>query len=220
MQKGIASFLSLFLGVVLIVLIVFLFINKSNPNNNQTVLQSSPSVLHPSPLLVSKSKVYVNSDLGFQFKYSDNLTVSQDSEDMYAARNGGDARKNFKGYVLYEPAKFISAVSVLDSSKSFDKAPFSVWVFDNSSNFTPDQFFDKYWYYPFLWGQFNPPEKRPIGLLNQATVSGQLVMYGSVSYQVGSPRYFYIPAKDKMILIRELTTDKTGEDILNSFKLL
>ncbi len=157
----------------------------------------------------------------FIFSYAPKLTARADSEEEYSKRNGGDARKNFSGYVQYQPPKFLEASAVLNFDQNIDKSPFTVWVFDNPSNLSEADWYDKYWYYPYLWGQFNLPEKQPLSPKNEATVSGRMAHFGLVDYQFGSPKYYYLSSQSRMYLIRILATpDNAGEQALSSFKLI
>lgn len=160
---------------------------------------------------------YSSKDLGIGFRYAKELVVKTDSEEEYNKRNNGDFRKNFTGYVGYEPGQVIGAVVVLDQSNSFDNSAFTVWVFDNQSNLDPDAWFAKYWYYPFLWGVFDYTSKSHIALDNEATVSGQIAKYKVVAYQPGSPKYVYLTKNGKMYLLRVMGT--VGYRVLATFTL-
>ncbi len=159
---------------------------------------------------------YSNSELGFKFDYSLNLSVKTDSEEEFNQRGNGNFRKNFTGYVGYEPPKPLGAVAVLDQDLSFDKNPFSVWVFDNPNNLTAESWFDKYWYYPFVWGVFDYTSKGHIALDQEATVSGQVAKYKIVAYQPGSPKFMYISKDGRMYLFRVI--GEVGDKILSGFR--
>lgn len=161
---------------------------------------------------------YLNSELGFKFSYNLNLSVKEDSEEEFNKRGNGNFRKNFTGYVGYEPPKPLVAVAVLDKDLSFDKNSFSVWVFDNSDNLTTDSWFDKYWYYPFIWGVFDYTSKGHITLDKEATISGQPAKYKIIAYQPGSPKFVYVSKGGKMYLFRVI--GETGDKILSTFKFL
>lgn len=170
-----------------------------------------------SPVPEETEKVYLNSNLGFELNYSKGLEVKEDSEEDYNKRGNGDFRKNFTGYVQYAPAEFLGAVSVLGDNKDFDRPPLTIWVFDNPSNLTAEGFYNEYWYYPFLWGMFNPPDKKKDAPVLEATISGKLAKGAEISYQINSPKYFYLSEGGKMYLFRVF---KEGEEVLGSFKFL
>ncbi|MBI2599697.1 hypothetical protein HYW43_02125 [Candidatus Daviesbacteria bacterium] len=178
--------------------------------------ESKAPVKTTAPLL--QSPVYTNQSLGFEFKYSKELTVKEDSEEEFNKRGNGDYRKNFKGYVGYEPGLLLGAVAVLDQNNTFDKSPLSVWVFENPDNLSVDKWFDKYWYYPFVWGVFDYTSKGHIVMDQEATISGQLAKYKIVSYQPGSPKLMYIAKNQKMYLFRIIGED--GDKILSTLKFL
>lgn len=161
---------------------------------------------------------YSNQALGFEFQYSKDLTVKTDSEEEFNKRGNGNFRKNFKGYVGYEPAKSLGAVAVLDKSDAYDTSPFSVWVFDNPNNLTIDQWFKDYWYYPYLWGVFDWSSKNHITPDTEATISGQPAKSKVVAYQPGKPKFMYVAKDQKMYLFRVL--GETGDKILSSLKLV
>ena len=177
MQKGSTQLLLIILAVGLIISGVYLYYSKKN------LLQTPKS----SYSNISESKDYSN-PLGFQFKYPTDLTVKEDSEEEFNKRGNGDFRKNFKGYIQYEPAKFIEAVTILDKTNSFDQNPFTVWVFDNPNNLDIDTWYGNYWYYPFVWGDYTYEGKIKLAPKEEATVSGQMAKSGTIDYQPGKPK--------------------------------
>src|SRR3989338_1853989 len=212
MQRGFAR---LFLIIAVLILVAFgvyrltASFSKSPPPN----FPNSPIVPD-----VSEFNNYSNESLGFSFKYAKDLTVKDDSEEEFNKRGNGNFRKNFKGYVIYEPAQVLGAVTVLGKDGSFDSAPLSVWVFDNPQELSSQQWFEKYWFYPFIWGVFAEPDKGHIRPENVSTVSGQTTKYGVVSYQPGSPKFLYLAGDKKIYLLRIIGNE--GEKILQSFKFL
>lgn len=161
---------------------------------------------------------YSNKDLGIGFSYSKELSVKGDSEGEYNKRGNGDYRKNFMGYVGYEPGVVLGAVVVLDKSDQYDINPFSVWVFDNPNNLSAENWFSKYWYYPYLWGVFDYTSKSHVALDQEATVAGKISSSKVVAYQLGSPKYVYISNNGKMYLFRVIGS--IGEQILAMIKFV
>lgn len=169
----------------------------------------------------SSLSVYNDQQLGFEFKYQkQDITIQNDTEEEYSKRGLGDFRKNFTGYVGYEPPKLIKAVAALGKDSSFDLSPFTVWVFENPKALNDAAWYDKYWYYPFMWGIFAREHKYMSSVLRQATISGQQIEYRLLGYQDGAPQYLYFPHKGNMILVRVLTDKNNGEQILTTFKLI
>src|SRR3989338_9397318 len=210
-QRGFVQPL-LVLAVIIILIIAGVYFYQSSG-----VIKPLQSIKSP----ISKQSEfndYKNTDLGFEFQYSKDLKVKIDSEEEFNKRGNGDFRKNFKGYVGYEPGKFLGAVVVLDKSSSFDSSTFSIWVFDNPANLSVDALFDKYWYYPYLWGVFDWASKGHVAPDSEATVSGQQVKYKVVSYQPGKPKFVYLAKDQKMYLVRVI--GETGDKILSMFKFL
>lgn len=238
MQRGFAHIFVLVGGLVLLIVLggVYYF-SKVKPGNNfsQTPVNSPvasaqnperPAPRNEGSLQIPKITTvqqpqfneYLNKDFGIGFDYSKELNVNADSEEEFNKRNNGDNRKNFKGYVGYEPGIVLGAVAVLDQKNDFDKSPFAIWVFNNINNLTIGQWFDKYWYYPFLWGVFDYTSKGHVAPDSEATISGQMAKYKIVSYQPGSPKYLYLSNNSKMYLFRII--GQPGDQILSTFKFL
>src|SRR3989344_329526 len=215
MQKGFS--VPLLLGGVLIAALLFGWYLLNSLNKGQ---QSNNFSLSPVDSVEKKNNLYTNSSLGFEFQYPDDKgwTVLEDSEEGFNKRGNGDFRKNFTGYVGYEPGKLLGATVVLNNENNFDTSPLTVWVFDNPDNLSVDGWFDRYWYYPFLWGVFDPVSKGHVVMDQEATVSGQIAKYKIISYQIGSPKYVYLSNNGKIYLFRII--GEIGDQILQSFKLL
>lgn len=209
MQKGAAQLLLILVGVILLT-VGGIYLYRSLNNRPLQSPKSETSQIEPND--------YTNEDLGFGFQYSVGLSVKMDSEEEFNKRGNGNFRKNFKGYVGYEPSKFIGAIAVLDKTGSFETNPFTVWVFDNPNNLTINSWFSQYWYYPFVWGVFDWVSKGHITPDKEATISGQVAKYKIVSYQPGQPKFMYISKDKKMYLVRII--GEAGDKILSSFKFL
>lgn len=218
MQKGTATLVLLIVGLVIAGLIGFfifgfLKLPISSKSPSPVLLKQLIAASTPGPL------VYSNQSLGLEFQYlNKDFKVQEDSEEDYNKRGNGNFRKNFKGYVGYEPGKFLGAVMVLDKSDSYEINPFAVWVFDNPDNLTAAGWFDKYWYYPFIWGVFDWTSKGHIALDSEATISGTQAQYKIVSYQPGKPKFVYVPNGQKMYLLKVVGDE--GDQILSSLKLI
>lgn len=212
MQRGSVT-LFLVLGLAIVVLIGVFSSGLFKPQVS-LVPQLPLKIPAPPP----KVPTYTNQTLGFEFGYPKDFSVKEDSEEDFNKRGNGDFKKNFKGYVGYEPGKVLGAVAVLDKSNSFDTNPLSVWVFDNPDNLTIDRWFENYWYYPYLWGVFDYTSKSHITLDEEASVSGQPAKSKIVSYQPNSPKFMYVAKDKKMYLFR--VVGESGEKILSNFKFL
>lgn len=206
MQKGFAQpIVVLGMMIAAIALGVYLYL----PKHNSLV----------TPKLNSQSQAdqtYSNQNLGLEFQYANDLTAKEDSEDLFNKRGGGDFRKNFKGYVQYEPGKFIVGAVVLDKTNSYDTSPFTFWVFDNPNDLSIDAWYKNYWYYPFIWGDFTYQGKSVLAPHKEATVSGQMAKSGIIDYSPGKPKFVYVSKDKKMYLFRVI--GDPGEKILQSFK--
>ncbi len=207
MQKG-SALIPILLAGLLIILGGFIFYSRGSDSKNPI----SPVALK------NKISLYTSQQFLFKFEYGSDFFVKEDSEEEFNKRGNGDYRKNFKGYVGYEPGKFLGAVVVLDSTKSYDKTPLTVWVFDNSDNLTIEKWYAQYWFYPFVWGDFTYTGKVKLAPKDEATISGQMAKSGIVDYQPGKPKFIYLSKDKKMYLFRIIGQE--GDQILSSFKFL
>lgn len=208
MQKG--SVLPLVLVLSLVVAGAFFYLN------GQQIKAPLPS---PSQdfLNISKNRSYQNTKLGFEFEYPSNIEVVEDSEEKFNERGHGNFRKNFTYYVTYQPAEVLGIVVSLDESKSYDKAPLTLWVFDNSDNLTIEKWYNNFWYYPFVWGDYTL-RRNEVAPINEATISGQMAKSGIVDYQPGTPKFVYLSNNGKMYLFRIIGEE--GDKIFESFKFI
>ncbi|MDP3733074.1 MAG: hypothetical protein Q8Q91_00890, partial [Candidatus Daviesbacteria bacterium] len=206
MPKGFAAIPVL---LVLALAVAGLVVYFNLPRSKNILVKPSPS---EASLLV-----YQNEKLGFEIKYEKALKAKEDSEEEFNQRGNGDFRKNFTGYVRYEPGKFLGAVVVLEK-EDFEVNPFTVWVFDNPKNLTIDDWHHDYWYYPFVWGDFTDTGKFVLAPQDVATVSGQQGKSGIIDYREGKPKFIYLPKDQKMYLFRVI--GQQGDKILSTFKFL
>lgn len=162
---------------------------------------------------------YKDSDLKFEFKYSDKLDTTAETEEEYSKRTGTEYRKNFAGYVAYQPPKFVKSLIIKPktmklSANQYDPIPLTIWVFENPNKLTIDDWYKNFWYYPFLWGVFSFADKAKVAPADVATVSG-ITTKSAVDNSQGKPEYILLPKNDKMYLFKVMDG---GSDILRSFK--
>jgi len=221
MQKGFAHLvLLLFILFASLSFLTYWFINKPGDFNSELNPVGS-SVTSPKSSKKTRS-TYENKILGFKFDYSNDLTAKEDSEEAFNKRGNGDFRKNFTGYVQYSPGKFLGAVVVLDSSANFGSSPFTLWVFDNPDNLSETAWYDKYWYFPFVWGDFSSDTKSKVAPKMDATISSQLAKSAVLTDQKNKYKFIYLNSKGKMFMFRlfaDLPNSSIGDQILSSFKL-
>lgn len=204
------------LPVIVIVFAVSVCVLVSYTYLDQNSQKSSPILQIPKITL--QTKVYENKDLNFRFEYPVSFEVIPDGEENYFKETGADHRKNFTGYVGYKPPEFITGIALKKASGTL----LTLWVFDNPNNISIESWFDKYWYYPFLWGIFNYPDKNPLKPTVEATISGQLAKSVVVSYQPGKPEYTYVENGGKMFMFRVIKggNEKVISQVLSSFKFI
>lgn len=232
-----AGFAHIFALVGVLVLVAFIgggiyYLGKADdskqiPTESVAASEENPKEESPkaasrnNPLLSNTPRnnptLYINSKLGFKINLLNGLKIVEDSEEEYNKRGNGNFRKNFTGYVGYDPGEFVGAIAVLDETNDYDKNPFTVWVYNNANNLTIEQWFKDYWYYPFLWGVFDYTSKGHIAPDTEATISGNLTKYKIVSYQSGSPKYLYLSDNGKMYLFRII--GGKGEEVLSTLSL-
>lgn len=229
MQKGFSAIILLLPLLAVVVLIVFFAYFSAGKNKNtasQVVSPVSKSSIEESSNqlpFTAKAKdevgaVYTSDSLNFKFTYSKGFLVQEDTEEKFNERGLTNFRKNFTNFVQYPPAEFKGAVVVLDTSNSYEKNSFTVWVFDNPNNVSIDGWYQKYWYYPFIWGDFTYEGKSELSPQKEGTISGQPVKSGVIGYQEGKPKFIYLSKDGKMYLFR--TIGSNGEAILNTFAFL
>lgn len=173
-------------------------------------------------------KNYPSEPLGFEFKYpGSGYIVVEDSEAGLSVRGKTDFRKNFTGYVGYPPPNFLKAVVLKPDDNEpltqFDTFPLSLWVFDNPQGLTVDQWYRKYWYYPFIWGESSEPQRSQNAPDNISSVSGQLAKFHIVNYRPKEPKFLYLANNGKMFLFKIIDTTENnnlGSKTLLTFKLL
>lgn len=234
-QKGFSAIILLLPLVAAVVLIVFFaYSNAGKSKNTIPVKQTTSGAVDASPkpsveessiqipftakAMDDVSSIYTNNSLGFKFTYAKGFLIKEDTEEEFNKRGLTDFRKNFTGYIQYSPAIFAGAVVVLDTSNLYAKNPFTVWIFENPDNTDIDSWYKKYWYYPFVWGDFSYEEKSKLSPQKESTISGSPVKSGMVDYQEGKPKFTYLSKDGKMYLFR--TIGSNGEAILNTFQFL
>lgn len=184
--------------------------------------KSEPLLQIPKP--APTTKVYKDTELNFQFEYPSGFDVLDDNEETYFKATATDHRKNFSGYVGYKPPKLVKGLMVmkkgLKEGPQYDNEGVILWVFDNPNKLSIDSWFDKYWYYPFVWGIFAYPGKGHIQPNVEATISGQPAKSVVVGYQPGKPEFTYVANGDKMFLFRAIkgADEKAVNQVLGSFK--
>lgn len=219
MQRGFAQiFVVLFLLLLLIAVLAGLYFSSRNSETKAKFVTTSQSV-KPDAGQDSKpaQRIYADNNLGVSFEYAKDLEVKQDSEEEFNKRGNTDFRKNFKGYVTYEPEKSLGALVVLDKTKTYDTNPLTIWLFDNPNGLSIDTWYKNYWYYPFVWGDFTYTGKFELAPKTEATVSGQLAKSGVIDYQNGKPKFIYVAKDKKMYLFRVI--GENGDKIIQTLRL-
>lgn len=220
MQKGFAHLFVILLGILLIVGAVIggSFYIKSKKQIVSPIIPTLQVSSIPSP--ESNIKEYESNNLGISFSYPKEFEVKEDTEGEYDKRNKGTFRKSFTGYIGWEPGKFLGAVGLVDIKTDLDKSPFLLWVFENPGNLSPEKWFDEYWYYPFVWGDFTE-RRKAIAPVTDIQIGGQVGKYGVVTYRPNSPKFIYLSLNGKMYMFRILSNNEALEkQILGGFKFL
>jgi hypothetical protein len=185
-----------------------LFKTKNTLQSNITVKESTVAAIPK-----KQTQEYINQIGQFSLQIDPKYQIVEESEADFYIRSNGDMRKNFTSYIKYSPEKFVSAVFVLDTDQSYEKAPLTIWVSENSDNLNESGYFNKYWYYPFVWGDFTNA-KNKIAPETEEIIDGKIGYSGVVNYRPANPKFIYLQNKGKMYLFR-LVGDT---DILKGFK--
>jgi hypothetical protein len=95
----------------------------------------------------------------------------------------------------------------------------TVWVFKNPDNLDAVKFFEKYWYYPFVWGDFTSI-RNEIAPKDIELIGGKEGQFGIVGYRDGKPKMIYLPLKEKNLMAQiQFPGDNVeAKEILRSFK--
>lgn len=210
MQRGSVLPLLLIFGLVLAIGVGVFYSQAATPMSVRIIPSPSP-----------KSQAIFDELTGLKFEIPKGFNLKKETESEYFKRAFGDIRKNFNYYVLYTPAEFSEAFYVVaDSENDLDKAILTVWVFKNPENQDAKSFYAKYWYYPFVWGDFTAA-KNKIAPESIELISGKEGAYGIVDYRDGKPKFIYLPLRDKNLMLQiHLNSggNLTGQDILRSFQ--
>ncbi len=192
----------------------------SAPQADNTVIAASNSAT------IQESPIYQDVNYGFKFSYPSGYHIIYDSEDEYNKRGLTNFRANFTGFIGYPPPSLLEAIELQkagDTSRDrFDTAQFTLWIFSNPNNLDPNQWYYKYWYYPFVWGDFASPDREEAAPTNESSISGQPANFQIIGYQPGIPKYVYIPYKNDMFLFRLISTPDTSVDtkVMSSFTFI
>ena len=158
--------------------------------------------------------------LGLSFEVPEGFSLKEETEEEYFKRAFGNIRKNFSGYVLYSPAEFAESFYIVaDGENNLDKSILTVWAFQNPESLDPKAFYNKYWYYPFVWGDFSA-KKNNIAPESIELIDGKEGQFGVVDFREEKPKFIYLPLNDKnlMLQIQYPNGSLTAKEILRSFK--
>ncbi len=216
-QRGLIHLLLLVLiGAILIDVFVYY---RTNYLSTITNYNSNTAAVKP----IAK-KIYSDNDIGFSVEYpTSGYTFIKDSEASYFKRNGSDFRTNFINTWGYNPPDLkLGIVLKANNSEDLNNSSFTLWVFDNPKNLSVREWYKNYWYYPFVWGEYEPTKSQE-GPDQESSVSGQIANYKLIGFQPGTPKLIYLPYKGKIFLFRIVKSNGTeanlGDKILASFKL-
>lgn len=216
MQRG--AVLPLILVIILLVLLggAGVYYYQAKPSNLSNDAPPGAVYQKPSPI----SEMVSIESLGLKFELPIGYKVVKETEEEYFKRANGQIRKNFNYYVLYSPAEFAEAFYVMpESEKNLDKAVLTVWVFQNPEDLDPEKFYEKYWYYPFVWGDFTA-RKNGIAPKDIELIGGKEGKFGVVDYRDEKPKFIYLPLRSKnlMMQIQFPSENEIGKKILKTFR--
>lgn len=229
MQRGFA--LPLLLMTVLLVSVIALSYFYLKPTSStelqthaqevtvpmQSALPASASTYAP----VTASQTITDDILKASLTIPQGYKLVRETEEEYFKRANGQISKNFNYYVQYPPAEFAESFYILPNEENnLDKSVLAFWVFQNPNNLTPIDFYKRYWYYPFVWGDYTQARNK-IAPEQLIQIGGKDGMYGIVDYRSGKPKFIYLQLADKNLMVQtQLPSENNpaGEQVLQSLK--
>jgi hypothetical protein len=221
MQRG--SVLPLLLVIVLVAAVGVgaFFIKYSRTDTTSDASFVPPIVKKALPSPSPKPQIIKDEISGLSFELPLGFSFKEETEEEYFKRANGQIRKNFASYIAYPPAEFVKAFYILpEAETNLDNSVLAVWVFQNPEDLNPQDFYKKYWYYPFIWGDFTS-RKEGVAPNNQETIAEKEAMSGTVDHRPGKPKFIYLPLKDKNLMLQiQYPTEASSPvaEILDSFK--
>lgn len=202
MQKGFAQLVLILIFAATILSatgVYFLYFNNQSPKTVQDKIV--PPTSKEEEQMKQKS-TFKNEALGFEFTIPPGFLVKEESEKEYFKRESGDIRKNFTYYIQYLPPEFVNSFYILEEGEdNLDRAKLTVLVFRNPDKLDAQKFYNKYWYYPFVWGDFTQA-KNKIAPESIELVGGKEGKSGLVDYREGKPKFIYLPWGDKSLMLQ------------------
>lgn len=220
MQKGFAQTLILVFILLILGSIAgyWLFFSKQP----QAVIQKQTKSLVSSTNENIKPEVYKDGQLGLEVEVPEGFSLEKESETEYFKRANGDTRKNFTYYVQYPPAEFAGSFYVIKKGETdLGKAALSLVAFKNPDSLDPKSFYNRYWYYPFIWGEFSSIEKPKIAPEKIELIEGREAGSAVVDFREDKPKFIYLPYGDKglMLQIHLPSGNPESENILKTLVL-
>ena len=152
----------------------------------------------PTPDETADWETYTNTKYGYSIRYpEDKYTISQDNELLYSEENKIEVKTSFEDYLGYPPPEFLFALRFVNKETKED--PIRIWIFNNEENKNIDDWYEKYWYYPFTWGKGVPAvveENKPVKEIEIGRQTGRYVY----SDEMGKVKYIYLSTKGWMFL--------------------
>ena len=221
MQKGFAQ--TLLLLIVLLSLggfaLYWFFLRSSTP----PVIPEKTAFPLPDSENLPQNTIFKNDEIGLEISLPPGFSIKQETEKDYFKRANGDTRKNFTYYVQYPPPEFVNSFYVMEAGENNpDKAKLSILVFKNPENMEPQKFYQEYWYYPFIWGEFSLSEKNKFAPQAIELIDGRESGTAVADFRETKPKFIYLPYKQKNLMLQiQMPTEnnQTGNQILKSLKL-
>ena len=176
-------------------------------------------------------ELYVDKDKAIAFLYpNDTHLVTIDGEVEYARTTSSGIPNSFIQAKGYSPPEVIWALKVEEKKMyqgrygdEFPLTPFAVWVFDNTQLLSISEWFNKYWYYPFTWGnavqtELDKMEPVAIGVIDEKQAYG----YNAGPTPRGYLKLVYVSQGARIYLFQLLGEESTSleDQIMASFKFL
>jgi len=166
-------------------------------------------------------KVYKNSENNFLFKYDPSKyePVKTNEQKLATENNAGEPSMVdiFKSYKNYLPPKFIGAIKLMPKDKVEANSHFSVWIFDNSNNISISEWYEKYNYYPYIFGGLTREDALAESPKNE-TVVGTMKAYWGIPSGMYLVKQTYIQYKSRVYLISSDMDNSEHNQILSTFE--
>jgi hypothetical protein len=179
----------------------------------------------PTPISTTSWKTYTDNTIGFSFKYPNNYQLQEETLERYLNRPGGAGDsliQFFKKVTGHEPPKVITAISFHETPprnvyEYIYQDHFEVWVYENSENLNPGQWYEQNQYFPLMVMAEKSDKYRPITPIKIGSYNG----YSATINGYGNNteiKYILVTRNTIMYVISLYTQSEISNKILSTFE--